>query len=131
MHSEIGKGSKFSFLIPLTLSGEMSSDPGALSDLLEATAESNICMDAPHNGEAIEAPRIDSLQESSNHMGELPGNRNNMGGVRADFESSNVPPPIVPLFCGTSYSSNSAALRVLIVEVCIYLLFWTLSHWLA
>ncbi|KIM78503.1 hypothetical protein PILCRDRAFT_11200 [Piloderma croceum F 1598] len=138
VHSEIGKGSKFSFLIPLTLSGEMSSDPGALSDLLAATAQSNIRMDTPRNGGAIEATRIDSLQgaQSSNHMGESPGNTNNLGGIKEDSlamggslerqstwssigflesmpESSNVPPPSI---CGASHCSNSAALRVLIVE---------------
>jgi hypothetical protein len=140
VHSEIGKGSKFSFLIPLTLSpGEMSSDPGALSDLPEPTAQSNLRMDAPHDTRAIEATRIASLQEpqSSNHMGESPGNTNNLGALmqtggielagrrtaESMAESSNVPPPIIPPICGTSHSSDGATLRVLIVEVCIYLLF--------
>jgi hypothetical protein len=140
VHSEIGKGSKFSFLIPLTLSsGEMSSDPGALSDLHEPTAQSNLRMDAPHDTRAIEATRIASLQEpqSSNHMGESPGNTNNLGALmqtggielagrrtaESMAESSNVPPPIIPPICGTSHSSDGATLRVLIVEVCIYLLF--------
>ena len=72
MDSQIGQGSQFSFLIPLTLETEMSSDSDTLPDSPLVHVPSNLHQRSHHNSGGFRDTDINSLVEahSSNHTGD-------------------------------------------------------------